>query len=186
MIFGSGKKAAQKELRGRIESILSILGEMTPRGEAPEECAAGGSSVGQAVDPSASMASLREMLEQMRQRAAEMISAQQRLQSEYKEFVEGCQSKDDLSTPSRYQLASDFFSYLVAESAKSRKAAEAQVRDFAKLSEGLVEYGEAQKGTTGVPGGEISEYIHKLRQALLDLASSLSVDLTEPSDKNAT
>jgi len=174
MIFGSGKKASQKELRGRIESILSILGDMTPGGEAKEEGAGDGSSVGQPADTSASMASLREILEQMRQRAAEMISAQQRLQSEYKEFVEGCQGKDDLSTPSRYQLASDFFSYLVAESAKSRKAAEAQGRDLAKLSEGLVTYSEAQKGTSGLPGGEISKYIHKVRQALLDLASSLS------------
>ena len=174
MIFGSGKKAAQKELKGRIESILSILGEMAPGGEAKEVVAGDGSSGGQAVGPSASMASLREMLEQMRQRAAEMISAQQRLQSEYKSFVESCQGKDDLSTGGRYQLASDFFSYLVAESAKSRKAAESLARDFAKLSEGLVKYSEAQKGTSGLPGGEISEYVHKLRQALLDLASSLS------------
>ena len=174
MIFGSGKKASQKELRGRIESILSILDEMAPGGEAKEVGAGDGSSAGQAVDSSASMASLREMLEQMRQRATEMVLAQQQLQSEYKEFVESCQGKDDLSTGSRYQLASDFFSYIVAESAKSRKAAEAQVRDFAKLSEGLVTYSEAQKGTSGVPGGGISEYVHKLRQALLDLASSLS------------
>ncbi|MBN2208584.1 MAG: hypothetical protein JW759_04745 [Candidatus Coatesbacteria bacterium] len=185
MIFGSGKKAAQKELRDRIEGILSILGEMAPGGEAKKEGTADGSSVGQAADTPALMASLGEMLEQMRQRTTEMVSAQQRLQSEYKEFVKGCEGKDDLTTGGRYQLASEFFSYLVAEGARSRKAAESLGRDFAKLSEGLVTYSESQKGTTGIPGGEISEYVRKLREALLDLASSLSVDITGQSQSGS-
>jgi len=183
MVFGSSKKATQRELRGKIEGILSIVEEMTPSGEARGEGDA--SKGGQAVGPSASMNALKKALEEMQQRTTEMVSAQQQLHSEYEEFVEGCQGKDELSEGGRYQLASDFFSYLVAESAKGRKAAEALGHGFAKLSEGLDKYAQAAKSTYGLPSGDISECVDKARQALMDLASFLSVDVSGPSEKES-
>ncbi len=185
MIFGGGKKASQRELRGKIEGILSILEEMAPGGEARDESAGDAGADGQAVDTSASMAPLKKIIEDMQRRTTEMGSAQQGLQSEYKEFVEGCQSKEELSAGGRYQLASDFFSYLVAESAKGRKAVEALGHDFAKLSENLDKYVESAKSGPGVPSGDISERVDRLRQAVMDLASFLSVDVTGPSEEKS-
>ena len=185
MVFGSSKKATQRELRGKIERILSILEEMTPSGEARNEGAGDASKGGQAVDPLVSMDALKKALEEMHQRTTEMVSAQQRVHSEYEEFVEGCQGKDDLSEGGRYQLASDFFSYLVAESAKGRKAAEALGHGFAKLSESLDQYGQSAKSTYGLPGGDIAKRVDKARQALIDLASFLSVDVSGPSEEES-
>ncbi len=185
MIFGGGKKASQKELRGKIEGILSILEEMAPGGEAPKESAGDAGTDGQAVNTWASMAPLKKMIEDMQRRTTEMGSAQQGLQSEYKKFVDDCQGRDDLSAGSRYQLASDFFSFLVAESAKGRKAVESLGHDFAKLFEGLDKYAESAKSGPGVSSGDISERVDRLRQAVMELASFLSVDVTGPSEEKS-
>lgn len=185
MVFGSSKKATQKELRGKIEGILSILKEMTPSDEARQEGAGDVSKGGQALDFSDSTNALKKTVDEIEKRTTAMVAAQERLHSEYKKFVDDCQPKDDLSEGGRYQLASDFFSYLVAESAKGRKEAESLGHDFAKLSENLDKFVNEAEGTSGAPGGDIAQFVDKARQALVDLASFLSVELTEPSEKKS-
>jgi len=181
MVFGS-KKAAQRELRGKIEGILSILEEMAPDSEATDGSSEDAGEDGQTAGPSGPMDALRNALGQVRQGLVEMTSAHEHLLSEYEGFVGNCQGKDDLAQDAKYQLASDFFSFLVAESAKNRKKAELLGQDLSNLSEDLEKQLKAVADITAGGGAGMSEGVEKVRQALMDLASFLSVDMTGPSE----
>ena len=182
MVFGSGKKAAQRELRGKIEGILSILEEMTTGSEAAEGSSEDADEDAQTAGTSASIDALKKALGQVRQGLAEMNSAHEHLLSEYEEFVGNCQGKDDLAQDARYQLASDFFSFLVAESAKNRKKAELLGQDLSKLSEDFEKQLQVVADVSAGGDAGMSEGVDKVRVALMDLASFLSVDVTGPSE----
>ena len=182
MVFRSGKKAQAKALKDKLEGIFSLLGSLTSGSEVSGKT---GEDAKGAEDDSASAAvsSLKESIGQMRQRTADIASSQQGLLGEYEEFVEKCEGIDDLSRDGRYQLASDFFSFVVAESAKNRKAADALQEDLAGLWEELDKLASPMQSSALAAGADASNDIEKVRRALLDLASFLSVDITDSASR---
>ena len=176
MVFGN-KKAAQKELRGKIEGILSLLEGISPYHEAADGNLDDAGEDMPDAGPRASIDTLRNAMGQVQQGLVEMTSAHEHLLLEYEEFVKNCQDKVDLAQDAKYQLASDFFSFVVAESAKNRKKAELLGQDLGKVSDDFEKQLQATPNVADMSAG-----VEEVRQALLGLASFLSVDMTGPSE----
>ena len=73
----------------------------------------------------------------------------------------------------------------MAESAKNRKKAELLGQDLNKLSEDLEKQLKVVADITAGGGASMSEGVEKVRLALMDLASFLSVDMTGPSERSS-
>jgi len=183
MVFGSGKRAQARELKGKVEGILSLLDSLAAGSEVSGKTGENAKGAeGESV--LATVNSLKDSIGQMMQLMAEISSLQQGLLGEYEKFVERCEGIDDLSRDGRYQLASDFFSFVVAKNAKNRNAADALQQDLAGLSEELDKLASPMQSRALVAGAGVSNDVEKIRQAVSDLASFLSVDIAEPSSKS--
>lgn len=174
MVFGSGKRAQARELKGKVEGILSLLDSLASGSEVSGKTGENAKGA-EGESALAAVNSLKNSIGQMTQRMADINSSQQGLLGEYEKFVEKCEGIDDLSRDGRYQLASDFFSFVVAENAKNRKAIEALREDADELNE--------VAGKLQLPIEETAERKHivgkleEIRKEILDIASLLSVDI---------
>ncbi|MBN1593365.1 MAG: hypothetical protein JW941_09005 [Candidatus Coatesbacteria bacterium] len=171
----------QRELRAKLEGILSILDGLAPaRVHEEKDSATEGRDEAVPENLGESLSALK-LLGDSRQTLNEMGSACDRLLSEYEEFVGNCQDDDKLTKDEKYQMAADFFSFLVGESAKNHKKAGLVEKDLGKISELLRGQGEST-GREFDAKPDIAKEVKKARQAVMELAAYLSVDMTGPSD----
>ncbi|MBN2207995.1 MAG: hypothetical protein JW759_01680 [Candidatus Coatesbacteria bacterium] len=180
MIFGGGKKALGKEIQSSVEGILLQLDKMA------EDTGATAESPKAELSPSVS--TLQDATQIMSQRLSDLVNDHGRIASEYEEFVRSCESTDDLSQGIRYQLASDFFSYVVAENDRNRKAIEALAQDFATLTEELAELAAKVRDSSGDSAEAsrtalVKEHTEKLKESVRGLAEQLSIDLKPPAQQ---
>ena len=182
MVFRSSKRAQARELKGKVEAILSLLDSLASGEDVSGQTGQNAKSA-EGESALATVDSLKDSIGQMLERMAEITSSQQELLGEYEKFVEKCEDIDDLSRDARYQLASDFFSFVVARNAKNRKALEALQQDLAGLPEKLDKL--ISPALPSAPLADISNNVEKIRRAVSDLASFLSVDIVEASSASA-
>ena len=185
MLFG--RKALEKELRAKTEELLAAasdaLGGLSEAQQEQTGLAAAGQELEELIS---SFKAIKDAVEIMRQRENQLASSKQRVLEEYREFVEKSKARDDLSQGQRYQVASDFFSYLVAETAKQRTAVEAMRQDLQRLQDDLTRIETLAVSLFGPEGRALQEPTVKiptksaenLKQALRQLAKLVSIDVS--------
>ena len=90
MVFGGGKRTQAKELKAKLEEILSLLDAL------PADQAAGdGEGPEEAPEKKAALDQASEAVQAVTQRINELASAHQQLTDQYAEFVRGAQGLQD-------------------------------------------------------------------------------------------
>ncbi|MCD6328146.1 hypothetical protein J7M28_11430 [bacterium] len=183
MGFRSSKKASSKEAERKFREILSLLDDANssigdnsnpPEGEDVEE---------RLREITSSLSALRDAMQIMGQRASDLVSRHERVFDEYKGFVESSQSKNDLPKGKRYQIASDFFSYVVSECGKQWQVAELLESDLLGCSEELdrIDQTVAETSATSAqkapPSDSSAKNVKRLMDAVKELAGLLSIDI---------
>jgi len=185
MLFG--RKALEKELRAKTEELLAAASDALGGLSEAQQEQTGPAAAGQELEELiSSFKAIKDAVEIMRQRENQLASSKQRLLEEYREFVEKSKARDDLSQGQRYQVASDFFSYLVAETAKQRTAVEAMRQDLQRLEDDLTRIETLAVSLFGPEGRALQEPTVKiptksaenLKQALRQLAKLVSIDVS--------